>query len=130
MYRLIFAFALFAFTSSANAQSLAPSQWVNQRTSVMQLNYWDPFSKVLNGTYVNNAPGFPHCAHAPYHLWGTSDGDSITFTVHWAGPSLEDCHTTTVWSGHIHGRYIDALWILTSDSGQVVATGIDYFTRH
>jgi hypothetical protein len=130
MHRLIFAFALFAFTSSAHAQSLAPSQWVNQRTSVMQLKFWDPFSKFLNGTYVNNAPGFPHCAHKAYYLWGTSDGNSITFTVHWAGPSLEDCRTTTVWTGHLHGRRIDAPWVITSDSGQVVATGIDYFTRH
>lgn len=129
MLRILFAFAFLALTSQANAQALAPSDWVNQRGSVMHLDFWSSYDKVVRGNYINNAPGYPHCAGPPgYAFWGLSDGQNITFTVRWSGIFVEDCHSTTVWTGRVHGRQLSTTWVLTTDSGNVI-TGSDYFTR-
>lgn len=127
MSRLLLAFILFAFSASAQAQ-VAPSDWVNQRGSTMRLDYWDPFTKSVAGHYVNNAPGYPHCAGKPYRLWGLSDGRNITFSVRWSGFLLEDCRSTTVWTGRIVGNRLPTVWVLTRDNGEVYR-GSDTFTR-
>jgi hypothetical protein len=128
MLRILVGIASFGLASSASAQSIAPSDWANQRGSLMHLEYWSSYDKKVDGNYVNNAPGYPHCAGVPYHLWGLSDGINITFTVRWSGLFVEDCHSTTVWTGRIKGNRLNTTWTLTTDGGQTI-TGTDSFTR-
>lgn len=133
MKRLFAALVLILVASAANAQTAvpAPSQWKNQRGSVMQLFYWSPFSKRLYGTYTNNAPGFPRCAGRGYPLWGESDGKQITFTVVWSAPFLENCNSTTVWAGVIKGKKISTRWVLSykdAAGNPKTLRGRDFFT--
>jgi hypothetical protein len=128
MLKFIFAFVFLAATSSAHAQSIAPSDWVNQRGSVMHVDLWSSYDKTISGNYTNNAPGYPHCAGVPYRLWGVSDGEHVSFTVRWSGFLVEDCHSTTVWVGRIRGNRLETTWVLTTDSG-VTIKGADYFIR-
>jgi len=129
MLRLLTAFFLMSLATVANAQPLAPSDWVSDYGSVLHIDFWDGSSGALWGTYTNNNPQYPHCYGTPYHMWGSSNGQAITFTVHWAGPGLEDCQSTTVWTGTIRGNHIRAPWVITLDNGQVYKRGEDNFTR-
>jgi hypothetical protein len=129
MLRLLAALSLISLATVANAQSLAPSDWVSKFGSVLHIDIWDGSSGALSGTYTNNNPNYPLCNGMPYHTWGSSNGQAITFTVHWAGPGLQDCQSTTVWTGTIRGKHIRAPWVITLDSGQIYKSGVDEFTR-
>jgi hypothetical protein len=108
-------FATLAFSAligtATSAAELTPSTWKNDKGSTMQLLSSKGDGGFI-GNYTNNAPGYPHCAGVPYPLSGESDGKKITFTVRWSAPSLEDCNSTTTWTGTIEEGVIDADFIV------------------
>ena len=112
MYRLVTVlFFSFAATVSALAQSSlpVPSFWTNQRGSEMKLYSMDAQGN-LSGVYINHAAGFS-CQGTPYALTGRAVGSSVSFTVVWSN-STADCHSKTVWHGHVHGNTIPTRWLL------------------
>ncbi|HTS40413.1 MAG TPA: avidin/streptavidin family protein [Xanthobacteraceae bacterium] len=129
MTRLIAILTFLFLAPAAFAQGLpAPSDWKNQRGSIMHVDFWNPITQQFFGSYTNNAPNYPHCNGKPYRMWGQSDGRKITFTVIWSGLFLEDCQSTTVWTGSVRGNRINTRWVLTRTNGQVYK-GQDSFTR-
>jgi hypothetical protein len=112
MLRPIAAFAFAALiVTTASAAELTPSTWKNDKGSTMQF-LSSKADGGFTGNYTNNAPGYPRCAGVPYPLSGNSDGKKISFTVRWSAPSLENCNSTTTWTGTIEDGVIDAEFIV------------------
>lgn len=131
---VIAVFVFLGLTAPGYADSgdrvLAPSTWVNQRGSTLQIDKIDDDGK-LTGTYINRADGFG-CKELEYPVTGWVYGVAITFTTKWQNP--KDCNSITAWTGSIVKRQtaIDTLWQLVVNnpwkSGTVTA-GSDSFSR-
>jgi hypothetical protein len=131
MYRLmsravIALIVLAAASVSSFAQGMPSwSFWTNQRGSYMKIFNVEPSGK-FTGLYVNNAPGYP-CQGLPgFALNGRSTGSNVTFTVHWNN-GIQNCNSTTTWTGVINGRSLPTSWILWGPHG--IQRGHDLFTQ-
>lgn len=127
MFRLkcLIAAALMACTVSfAAAQNLpAPSEWTNQRTSVLRI-FWSYPDGRFAGTFTNNAPGFS--CHATYPMTGTATGNQVAFVV-----NFWNCQSITNWSGTIRGNVMRTRWTLNYIENGTPKTmrGSDTFQR-
>ncbi len=125
--RSIVALVLLVATSvAAFAQSLPPwSVWQNQRGSFMKVFAIDPQGN-FTGVYINNAPGFS-CQGLPgFALTGRARRAFVTFKVVWNN-GIQNCNSTTYWSGAVNGNTMPTRWILTGAGG--TQRGADLFTR-
>jgi hypothetical protein len=133
MYRLFAALLLFATaTASASAQSpLIPSFWKNQRGSEMSINIANPAPGSFGGFFWNHAQNFQCQASPtnpkPYTVAGQTHRVYVTFTVVWDN-GIQNCHSTTVWRGHVSGQTLVTVWRLTGP-GIPPMTGTDIFQR-
>ena len=119
MRKLLLAFiVLLASQTLAAADPLpAPSSWVNQRGSTL-----DIFSAgTIYGVFVNQASGF-QCQNIPYPVTGTSTASTVVFTVNFV-----QCNSQTTWKGSVHGNKMPTRWVLTYPGGKM--RGKDLFTR-
>lgn len=123
MKRLLSAFVfLLGIHAYALAQSFpVPSLWQNQRGSTLQVNWVDPFSGFMQGTFINRAAGF-QCRYTPYPALGDARVPTIGFTV-----NFTQCNTVTVWTGQVNGNIMPTTWVLTYPGG--ILRGRDLFRR-
>src|SRR5271163_1598080 len=124
MNRLVIAFLVLVATSvSAFAQGLPiPSYWLNQRGSEMKLYAMEP-NGTFTGVYINHAAGFA-CQNIPYNLagraWADHSGhENVLFGVVWTNWA-QDCHSKTLWRGHLVGHTLWTEWILIDATGHVL----------
>ena len=126
--------ASFLYGGAAAPASLpTDSLWMNQRGSTLHV-YVDTSGQVI-GTYINRAPGFPHCANSPYRVrgWTLPGTNTVAFTVMWSN-GQENCQSLTSWTGFLSpdGTTLTTLWQLvqngTTSTSQIIQ-GQDVFTR-
>ena len=123
------AIAMCGLSTATSAQTLLmPSVWQNQRGSIMKITATDPSNGAFTGVYINNGDGIGfRCQSTPYDVSGRVRGTRVAFRVVWRN-FVEDCHSTTVWSGRATGGIMATRWILKNDGGGTVR-GRDTFQR-
>ena len=131
MKRFVTALVFVVATSvGAFAQNLPlPSKWQNQRNSTMELKLGkSPAAVNFTDLYCNRAEGFGcQCGNNlnRYKITGQANGSSVTFTVVWNN-GIQNCHSTTVWTGSVFGGSMWTNWTLYRQ-GQPPIYGTDTF---
>ena len=119
---------LLGLISTASAQGIAaPSKWINQRTSVLEILSVDG-NGVITGKFTNNAPN-TLCMGVPLDIVGhTLKNNRVFFGVTFPAP----CHTITSWRGTVSGNTFAtayALSYINDETGAIeTVSGADTFT--
>jgi hypothetical protein len=120
---------LVGLVSTASAQSIpAPSKWMNQRTSILEIQSVDG-NGVITGKFTNNAPN-TLCMGTTYDIVGhTLQNGRVFFGVTFPAP----CHTITSWRGTVSGTTYTttfALSFINDENGAIeTVSGTDTFTQ-
>ena len=116
-----------ALVTTASAQTVpAPSVWINQRTSELDIASVDA-AGVITGKFTNNAAGFK-CQGTPIDIVGHTSKDGLFFGVTFAA-----CNSIVLWNGRISGNTMTTSWVLSVlDPENVVIeseSDVDTFTK-